>query len=187
MPVVARVMLGHMSALAAASRALTQITHERGGYARERRGPPERLRRIGLAAGQFEIVRRRPIALEENAQPAGAIDDSNRCLDAAFGQGRFSNRQGHAKRNVALHQHLRAPRGRNHKEYGKRDCGSQSKRHENLHCCGMCSIPSAQARAAAAADRATIPRPSHEPTESDISTIQLSLADQKAGGACTAV
>ena len=46
-------------------------------------------RGIGLAAGQFDIVRRRPIALEENTEPAGAIDDSNRCLDAALRPGPF--------------------------------------------------------------------------------------------------
>ena len=72
-------------------------------------GPLEGSRGIGLAAGQFEIVRRRLIALEENTEPACAIDDSDRCVDSAFGQGRFSNRQGHAKRNVALRQHLRDP------------------------------------------------------------------------------
>src|SRR6266702_8370435 len=40
--------------------------------------PPESPRRIGLAAGELDIMRRRPIALEENSQPACAIDDGNR-------------------------------------------------------------------------------------------------------------
>jgi hypothetical protein len=35
--------------------------------------PPESPGRVGFAAGQFEIVRRSPIALDENAQPPSAI------------------------------------------------------------------------------------------------------------------
>jgi hypothetical protein len=34
---------------------------------------------------------RRPITLEENSEPPGAIDDSNRCVDSAFGQRGFRN------------------------------------------------------------------------------------------------
>src|SRR5437667_4564693 len=42
------------------------------------RGLPERQGRIGLAAGEFEIVGRRSIALQKHAQPACAIQNRDR-------------------------------------------------------------------------------------------------------------
>ena len=106
--------------------------------------PSEGQRRIGLAAGQFEIVRRRPIALEENTEPACAIDDSNRCFDAAFVPGPFqqSSRPCEAKRRAPIST-CALPEEGNMRSSGKRDCGRQSKRHENLRCFGVCSVPSA--------------------------------------------
>src|ERR1700719_5295573 len=50
------------------------------------RCPPESPRRVGFAAGKLKIVRRRPIALDKNAQPSGAIDDRNGHPRAAFGK-----------------------------------------------------------------------------------------------------
>src|SRR5262249_34187124 len=47
----------------------------RGSFRPFGRRPPERQGRIGLAAGEFEIVGRRSIALEKYAQPARAIQN----------------------------------------------------------------------------------------------------------------
>src|SRR6266516_2682985 len=53
------------------------------------RSAPECQRRVGLAAGEFEIVGRRSIALEKYAQPAGAIENRDRYPRRALGQRGF--------------------------------------------------------------------------------------------------
>ena len=90
---------------------------------REARGNPIRVGMVGAGATG------RAIALEKNAQPAGAIDDGNRYAISAFGERRLRDRQGHVDRNVLLRQHLRAGGTRNNDE--RSDCGSggQTKRH----------------------------------------------------------
>src|SRR5579883_1421140 len=47
-----------------------------------RRGLAERARRIGLAAGKLDIMRIGVVALEEDTQSAGAVDDGYRGLRA---------------------------------------------------------------------------------------------------------
>src|SRR5262249_34761208 len=54
-----------------------------------RGGLPERASRVSLAAGKLDVVRIGVIALEENTQPAGAVDDRHRGRGAAFRERRF--------------------------------------------------------------------------------------------------
>src|SRR5579871_4952512 len=125
------------------------------------RRPPEGQGRVSLAAGEFKIVRRGPIALEKNANPARAIDDGDRSVDAALRQRRLRDRQGHVKRNVALRQNLGVSRSGKKQEHCKRECGGESNRHESLRFFGLCGISSPQASDATAMAR-SISKPPRE-------------------------
>jgi hypothetical protein len=64
-----------------------------------------------FAAGKLNIVRRRPVALQEHAQSPGMIDDRNGDVRAAFGERGFRDLQCHFARNIVFHQHLGAGAG----------------------------------------------------------------------------
>src|SRR5437867_7109841 len=99
-------------------------------------GPPERQRGVGLAAGEFEIVRRRSVALEKYAQPAGAIENRDRYAGRALVQSGFRNDQGHLDRNVFLRKHLCFCRRRCRNQSRQNSHEAQSNRHRILpfHC-----------------------------------------------------
>src|SRR5262245_59106443 len=95
-------------------------------------GAPERARRIGLALGQLDIVRRDPVAHDNGLQPPCTIDDSDRHPRRAFGPRRLCDRQRHACRQLLLHQHLRIDgtwNGKNGRHAGR---GQYPKHHEIL-------------------------------------------------------
>ncbi len=95
-------------------------------------GAPERARRIGLALGQLDIVRRDSVAHNKSLQPPRTIDDGDRHPRGAFGPRRFRDRQRHARRHLPLHQHLRvdgAWNGQNCRYAGR---GQHPKHHEFL-------------------------------------------------------
>src|SRR5262249_41698519 len=95
-------------------------------------GPPERQRCIGLASGEFEIVRRRSVALEKYAKPAGAIENRDRDARRALVQSGFRNDQGHLDRNVFLGKHLCFCRRGCCNEYRQNSHEAQSNRHRIL-------------------------------------------------------
>src|SRR5437016_8047075 len=90
---------------------------------------PERQCRIGLAAGEFEIVGRRSIALEKYAQPAGAIENRHRYSRRAFSQRGFCDHQGHLDRNGFLGAHLCSCRRGCSNECRQTSHEAQSNRH----------------------------------------------------------
>src|SRR5712691_1983717 len=59
-------------------------------------GAPERPRRIGLALGELEIVRRGSVAHNKGLHSACTINDRNRHPRRAFGPRRFCDRERHA-------------------------------------------------------------------------------------------
>src|SRR5882724_8863622 len=66
------------------------------------RRAPEGARRIGLALGQLEIVRRGSVAHNKGFQPACAIDHCDRHPRGALGPCRLCDRQRHARRQLPL-------------------------------------------------------------------------------------
>src|SRR5215831_10575657 len=94
--------------------------------------PPERQSRVGLAAGELEIMRGCSIALEKYTQPAGTIQNRDRYSRRAFIQSCFRNRQGHFYRNIFLRKNLCSRRRGNCNEHGQTSHEAQSNRHRIL-------------------------------------------------------